>query len=256
MTDIDDQLLSYAQRWRTAQPPPLQPALAARSPGPRWRRFEHPVRLVAIAATVAVLVAGVAVYAATRHSPSTSVSTGNGTKVPVATPPLVFSAQPPPRLANISVGPAGSIEWKLAAGYLPTQTDSGLGPGLCLWFGTNAGIGSPVISCVNPATTPSLTADIVPLAGDPSMLVIAGVTSAPAATFSVTVGTASQTTPALTNPALGSLRLYAVSVPAADYQRNHSVIVLAVSADGAGLLRNDPRSTATLHFTPQCPCNQ
>lgn len=256
MTDIDNQLHSYAQRWRAAQPPPPQPVLGTTSLTSPSRRFEHPARLAAITAATAVLVAAAAGYALTRHSPSTKVTTGNRPEVPMAAPPLVFSPQPPPRLANITVGPAGSIEWKFTAGYLPTQTPSGLGPGLCLGFNTTAGLGSSVTGCEIPATMPSLTVNIVPLKGDPNMLLIAGVTSTPAATFSVTVGTASHSTPALTTPALGDLRLYAVAVATADYQRNHRVTVEALSADGAGLLRNDPRRTASLHFTPRCPCDQ
>jgi hypothetical protein len=244
MTDIDDQLRSYAQRWQTAQPPPPQPVLAVPSARPRWRRFEHPARLVAITATMAILVAAVAAYAATRHTPTTSVSTGNGPEVPMATPPLVFSPQPPPRFPTLTSGLAGSIAWDFAAGYLPSWTRTALlGPGLCLLFGTT---GSGVSHCDNPATTPSLTANVVPLKGDPSTLLIAGVTSAPAATFTVTLGRVSLSTPALTTTALVGLHFYVIQVPTADYQPSHGVTVEARAADGAGLLRNNPHLTATL----------
>jgi hypothetical protein len=248
MTDIDDQLRSYAERWRTAQPPPPQPILATRSVKPRFRRFEHPARLAAIAATVAVVVAAVVAYTATRHTPSTRVSTANPPEVPVATPPLVFSSQPPPRFITLTTGRSGSIQWMFTAGYLPTETATGLGPGLCLLFGTTAGSGSGVLGCDNPATTPSLTANVVPLKGDPSTLLIAGATSAPAATFSVTVGTVSLSTPALTTTALVGLHFYVIQIPAADYQPSHGVAVEARAANGAGLLRNDPHLTATLQF--------
>jgi hypothetical protein len=240
MTDIDDRLRGYAQRWRTAQPPAPPPVFSARPARPRFPRFEHPARLATIAATVVVVVAAVAAFAATRHPPSTRVSTANPTEVPVATPPLVFSPQPPPRLINLGAsGLAGSIRWILFAGYLPTETPTGLGPGLCLAL-------SGVIRCDNPATTPSLTANIEPIDSDPPTVLIAGVTSAPAATFSVTLGNVSLSTPAVTTPALAGLRFYVVQVPAVDYHPSRGVTVEALSPDGAGLLRNNPRLTATL----------
>jgi hypothetical protein len=244
MTDIDDQLGAYAERWRTAQPPPPQPVLATHSTRPRFPRFEHPARLVAIAATIAVVVAAVAAFAATRHPPSTRVSTANPPEVPVATPPLVFSPQPPPRMINLGAsGLFGGTRWILFAGYLPKEVNGILGPGLCLDFALT---GSGVTRCDNPATTPSLTANVVPLHSDPSMLLIAGVTSALAATFSVTLGTVSLSTPALTTTALPGLRFYVIQVLAADYHPSRGVTVEALSADGAALLRNDPRLTATL----------
>ena len=244
MTDIDDQLRAYAERWRTAQPPPPQPVLAPRSARRRRLRFEHPARLAAIAATIAVVIAAVAAFAATRHPPSTRVSTTNPAEVPVATPPLVFSPQPPPRMINLGAsGLVGRIRWILFAGYLPKEVNGILGPGLCLSFALT---GSGVTRCDNPATTPSLTANVVPLRGDPSTLLIAGVTSAPAATFSVTLGTVSLSTPAVTTTALVGLRFYVIQVPAADYQPSRGVSVEALAADGAALLRNNPRLTATL----------
>ena len=244
MTDIDDQLRAYAQRWRTAQPPAPQPVPAPHSAKPRLAGFEHPVRLGVIAATVAALIAAVAVYAATRHPSSTQVSTGSAPQVPVATAPLAFSAQPPPRMINLGAsGLVGTNRWILFAGYLPTETPGGLGPGLCLEVAVT---GSGVSHCDNPATTPSLTADVVPLKGDPSMLLIAGVTSAPAASFTVAAGTRAMSTPALTTTALLGLYFYVIQVPAADYRPSHGVTVEARAANGAGLLRNDPHLTATL----------
>jgi hypothetical protein len=193
---------------------------------------------------VAVVAAAVSVYAATRHSPSTRVSTGDGREVPMATPPLVFSPQPPPRMINLGAsGPVGTDRWILFAGYLPTATPEGLGPGLCLDF---AVAGSGVSHCDNPTTTPSLTANVVPLKGDPSTLLIAGVTSAPAVSFTVAAGHVSVSTPALTTTALVGLHFYVIQIPAADYQPSHGVTVEARAADGAGLLRNDPHLTATL----------
>lgn len=243
MTDIDDQLRAYAERWRIAQPPPPQPVVVTRSAGSRSRRFEHPARLTAIAATVAILVAAVVSYAATRHSPSTKVTTANRPQVPVARPPLVFSSQPPPRFITLTTGRSGSIQWMFAAGYLPTRTPTGMGPGLCLSFGTT---GAGNLRCDDPATTPSLTANVVPIKDDPSTLLIAGVTSAPAATFTVTAGTASRSTPSLSTAALAGLHFYVVQIPAADYQPSRGVTVEARAADGTGLIRNDPRLTATL----------
>lgn len=243
MTDIDDQLRAYAQRWRTAQPPLSQPVLAGRPLRPRLVRFEHPGRLGAIAVTVAAVVAAGVVYAATRH-PSTTVSTGGGAEVPVATPPLVFTPQPPPRLVNLANGPAHSIHWIFYAGYLPTETQTGLGPGLCLTVSTTVDAGD--FGCSDPTTTPSLTANILPLKSDPSTLLIAGVTSAPAATFTVTLGTVKLSTPALTTTALQGLRLYIIAVPAHDYQPGRGITVEARAADGTPLLRNNPSLTATL----------
>jgi hypothetical protein len=107
-------------------------------------------------------------------------------------------------------------------------------------------VGSGTTGCDNPATMPSLTANIESLRRDPSTLLIAGVTSAPATSFSVTLGTVSLSTPALSTTALVGLRFYVIQVPAADYQPSLGVAVEALSADGVGLLRNDPRLTATL----------
>ncbi|MDA8047413.1 MAG: hypothetical protein M0Z30_19625 [Actinomycetota bacterium] len=243
MTDIDNQLRRYAERWRTAQPPPPKPLLVTSLA--RWRRtrLEHPGRLLAIAATAAIVVAATVAYAVTRHQPSTSVSTAQAAEVPVAKPPLVFSSQPPPRFITLTNGLSANNLWKFTAAYLPTETSSGLGPGLCLLFDTTAGV---FLGCDNPATTPSLTANIVPQQSDPSTLLIAGMTSAPAVTFTVTLGTVSLTTSALTTPALAGLYFYVVQVPAADYQPSRGVAVEALSADGAGLLRNDPGLTVTL----------
>ncbi|MBO0728686.1 MAG: hypothetical protein J2P57_05470 [Acidimicrobiaceae bacterium] len=244
MTDIDEQLRSYADRWRTAQPPPPQPTFTARSARPRFPRFEHPARLVAIAATVAILIAAVAAFAATRHSDSTRVSTANPTEVPVARAPLRFYSEPPPRTIRIATGRSGRIRWLLAASYLPKETGTRVDPQLCLLLAVSPGPGGQ--RCDNPATMPSLTANIERPRGDQSTLFITGVTSAPAATFSVTVGTASLSTPALSTPALVGLRFYVIQVPAGDYQPNRGVAVEALAADGAALLRNNPRLTATI----------
>ena len=190
------------------------------------------------------VVAAVAAFAATRHPPATRVSTANGPEVPVARPPLVFSPQPPPRMINLGAsGFVGSNRWILFAGYLPKEVNGILGPGLCLVFALT---GSGVTRCDNPATTPSLTAYVVPLKGDSSTLLIAGVTSVPAATFSVTLGNVSLSTPALTTTALVGLRFYVIQVSAADYRPSRGVSVEALSADGAALLRNNPGLTATL----------
>ncbi len=257
MTDnIDNDLRAYAERWRKAQPLSSPPAISGGSATPKsGPRVGHSALLIATAATVAVV--AVAVVAAARHASPTRVSTSNSPAALLARPPLVFSAQGAPRLLHLTTGSSGSLQWMFLAGYIPTETPEGLGPGICLSFATT---GSGVSHCDDPATTPSLTANVEPLQSDPPMLLVAGVTSAPAATFSVTIGTMSVSTPALTTPALVGLRFYAVQVPAAGRKQRLTVAVEARAADGTGLLRNDPQLTATLQpLRPRCeahgPCS-
>ena len=241
MTDIDDRLRDYAQRWRTAQPPPppLRPVPAAR---PKVRRRGHPKRLAMVAAAAAVA-AGVVAVAASRHHGPTRVSTGGQAGVPVAKPPLVHGQLHATAQVDLTSGRADSIDWTFFAQYLPAKQPPGIGPGLCLGIAVRLGNSS---ECDDPTKMSSLTVGIGRLQGDPAVLLISGVTSARAASFSIDLGNVSLSTPALSNAALPGLRFYALQVPVGDYPNNGAVNVEAVAADGTPLLRNDPRRAPPL----------
>lgn len=244
MSDIDDRLWDYAQRWRTAQPPP-PPQQPVGEAGSRPRRFEHPKRLaiVAAAAVVAAVVAGLAAITSSGHHGPTRVSTAGQAGVAVAKPPLVHGALHATGQIDLTSGRAASVEWTFFAQYLPNKQPRGIGPGLCLGIAVRTGNNSV---CENPARMPSLTVGLNRLQGDPATLLISGVTSVPAATFSIDLGSVSLSTRALSNAALPGLRFYALLVPVGDYPANGAVNVEAVTADGTALLRNDPRQTPSL----------
>ena len=241
MTDIDDRLRDYAQRWRTAQPPlpPLRPVGEA---GPKGRRFEHP-ELLAVVAAAAVVAAVLVAMAATRHHGPTRVSTAGQSGVAVAKTPLAHGGLHATAQIDLTSGRAGSVDWTFFAQYLPTKPPPGVGPGLCMGIAVRLGNSS---ECDNPTKMSSLTVGIGGLQGDPTVLLISGVTSARAASFSVDLGSVSLSTPALSNAALPGLKFYVLQVPVGDYPNNGAVSVEAISADGTPLLRNDPRQTPPL----------
>ena len=241
MTDIDDRLRDYAQRWRTAQPPPppLRPVSATR---PKGRRFEYPKRLAVVAVAV-VVAAGVVAVVATRHHGPTRVSTAGQAGVAVATPPLIHGRLHATAQIDLTSGRAGSVDWTFFAQYLHAELPPGVGPGLCLGIAVRLGNSS---ECDDPNKMSSLTVGIGGLQDDPAVLLISGVTSARAASFSIDLGSVSLSTPALSNAALPGLKFYVLQVPVGDYPTNGAVNVEAVAADGTPLLRNDPRQTPPL----------
>ena len=247
MTDLDDRLRDYAQRWRSAQPAPRATLPDSARSWLEPPRAKYPNRVVALAfaAVAVVVVAGLVAFASVRHHRSTVISTVPPAAVPVAKPPLVRGGLHATGRIDLATGHSGSVDWTFFAQFGPpaskgTSSPLGVRSGLCQGVTTGQGTGW---GCDDPTTMSSLTATVGTLDGDPATLLITGVTSAPASRFAITLGAVALSTPALANAALPGLRFYAIQVPRTDDPGPGVLNVEAIAADGTALLRNDPLRT-------------
>lgn len=243
MTDIDELLHDYAARWQAIQPPP--PPMRVPEPNSRfgWRLPPHPIRLAGLAAAVSVALI-VTLVVVNRSPSSTQVSTNPTSAVAVAKAPLLRHSLPATGQINLTSGRAGAVAWTFYA------TSTSKKSALCLGVATQLANGS---SCDNPRLMSSLTVAVQHLDGDPNVLLVTGVTSAPAASFNVAIG--AHTTPASAQSSvhLPGLIFFALQIPTSEYVANGQVLVEALSANGSVLLRNDPKQVPPLVPVVQSP---
>ena len=257
MTEIEDRLRDYGQRWRSDQGPP--PPIDDR----RWQTHSRKrssggsrTRIVVAVLGAACLLA-VGAVGVTLNWPSgadrQNVVAGGDRPEPLAGTggPLLTRLPPPSDLVLVTSGQAGGVAWDFYAKssnpgadtYQVTDPPLPLQGGLCtaIRFKRDASAMEGVAAGTGPCGDPR-EMDAISLAGigpgtGLDARILMGVTSVPAVRVRIAyeVGVPVIEVPTVSNPAFPGLRFFVTEVPA-----GRATHLVTVAADGTTLLEADP----------------
>lgn len=258
MTDIEERLRDYGQRWRAHQssPRPIDDApwqSGSKKRFHEWSALRPPIAVLAAACLLIIGVAGALLYSVTRPDARRVVAGGDvrGSSAETGRP-LLARLPPPSDLVLVTSGQVGGLIWEFYAkssrlgaegAYQSLDPPLAMQGGLCtaIRFKRDASSMEGVVGgsgpCGDPREMPVITlAGIGPGTGLSARMLM-GITSVPASRVQIAYGegTPSIDVQTVTNPAFPDLWFFVADVPA-----GRATQLVAVAADGTPLMHADP----------------